>query len=312
MQSYSARSICWPLPDLARPSSAAQTATVGYEWHKYITAREATSTVFEFQTRGVGDGGTSIEGRQFLQLFAAAGLNKSAGGPMASKPGAVIIGATGWVWDKNTFATADIHNFQLFDNTGIQHDAPNLQNIQRTGLVSGDRVAIFRATGAAGGGSTEILRTEFDVGTVGGGRNQSADTIIRVGANTRTVSPLPNDVPDNGVLYVEDPSNPDIYLRFPYTAVDRTNNDFPLTSGTIGAVTGSVDLVANDNVHVAFVSEQASGATAANQLQYLADFPAVYIWRLKGYKPQRTAGDFGSTGGSVGAARDPDPVVNLP
>jgi len=296
-----------------RTGAAAQTANVGYEWHKYITSREATSTVFEFQTRGVGDGGSSIEGRQFLQLFGAAGLNKSSGGPMASKPGDVIIGAVGWVWAKDTFATADIRNFRLFDNTNTQHDAPNLQNIQWSGLVSGDRVAIYRATGAAGGGSTTILRGEFQVGPVSGSRNAAADSIIRVQAGgARTVSPLPSDVPDDGIVYVEDPSNAGVFLAFPYTAVDRTNNDFPLTSGTIGAVTGGVNLTQTDDVHVCFVRESASGATASNQLQYVSDFPAVFVWRLKGYKPQRTASDFISTGANVGAARDPDPVVNLP
>jgi hypothetical protein len=223
----------------------------------------------------------------------------------------VIIGALGWVWDKATFATADIRNFQLFDNTGTQHDAPNLQNIQWTGCVSGDRVAIFRATGAAGGGSTTILRGEFLIGPVGT-NNQAGDSIVEVKTGgSRSVSPLPSDVPDTGVLYVEDPSNPDIYLRMPYTSVDRTNDEFTL-GATIGTYTGSVDLTEGDNLHVAFVSEQASAATVSNQLQYVSDFPAVYIWRLKGYKPQRTAGDFGTAGGSVGAARDPDPVVNLP
>jgi hypothetical protein len=291
---------------------AAQTATVGYEWHKYITAREAATAIFEFQTRGVGDGDTPIEGRQFLQLFAAAGLLKSAGGPMASKPGAVIIGAIGWVWEKGTFDSGDVRNFQLFDNTGTQHDAPNLQNIQWTNTLSGDGVAIFRATGAAGGGSTTILRTEFDVGAIGSSRNQSADVIIRIGAQDRSISPTPSDVPDDGVLYVEDPSNPGIYLRFPYTAVDRTLNDFPLTSGTIGAVTGGVDLNLDDDVHVAPVSRVATTTTESNQLQWVSNFPAVFVLRLKGLKPQRTAADFTDSGASVGAARDPDPVVNLP
>lgn len=289
-----------------------QTAAVGYEWSKYITAREAASAVFEFQTRGVGDGGSSIEGRQFLQLFGAAGLLKSSGGPMGQKPGDVVIGAVGWAWDKDTFAAADIRNWRLFDNAGVQHDAPNLQNIQWTGLTTGDPIAIFRATGAAGGGSTTILRTEFDVGTVGGGNNQAANSTILVGANTRSVGPLPNDVPDTGVLYVEDPSNPTIYLRFPYSSVNRTTNIFTLTSGTIGDVTGAVDLTLDDNVHVAPISKTASAATEANQLQYVSDFPGVWVWRLKGFKPQRTAADFTATGGSVGATRDPDPIVNLP
>jgi hypothetical protein len=295
-----------------RLGATAKTATEVYEWTKWITAETATPTIYAFKTRGVGNGATTVAGRIFNQLFSAAGLLKSAGGPTAQKPGAVIIGARGWVFDKNTLDSADIRNVQLFANDGTQHDAPNLQNIQWTGLVSGDAVGAYRATGVAGGGSSAILRTEFDVGTVGSGNNQAADSTILVGANTRSVSPLPVDVPDVGVLRIEDPSNPGIYLRFPYSSVDRTTNIFTLTSGTIGDVTGAVDLVLDDNVHVVYIEKVAASATESNSIQYSADFPVVMIHRLKGLKPQRTAADFTSTGVSVGAARDADPVVNLP
>lgn len=289
---------------------AAQTATVVYEWTKYITGREATSSVFSFKTRGTGDGATIEDGRIFKQLFSAAGLVKSSGGPMGQKPGGVIIGAVGWVFDKATLDSGDIRNVTLFDNTGTQHDAPNLQNIQWTGCVSGDAVAIYRATGAAGAGSTTILRTEYQVGTVGTD-NQAADSIILVKVGDRSVSPLQSDIPDTGVLGVEDPSNPGIYLRIPYTSVDRSTNQFTL-GATIGSYTGSVDLTEGENVHVVPVSEVAAAATVANTLQYVSDFPAVFVHRLKGLKPQRTAADFTATGASVGAARDADPVVNLP
>jgi len=290
--------------------ASAQTATVVYEWTKYITAREATSSVFSFKTRGTGDGGTIEDGRIYTQLFSAAGLLKSSGGPMAQKPGDVIIGAVGWVFDKATLDAGDIRNVTIFDNTGTQHDAPNLQNIQWTGLVIGDSAAIYRATGAAGGGSTTILRTEYQVGVVGTD-NQAADSIVLVQAGDHTISPLKNDVPDTGFLRIEDPSNPGIYLSFTYTSVDRTTNQFTL-SATIGSITGSVDLIQTDNVHVVPVEEVATATSASNALQYTADFPAVFVHRLKGLKPQRTAADFTATGASVGAARDADPVVNLP
>ena len=289
---------------------AAQTATAVYEWTKFITAREATSSIFSFKTRGTGDGGTIEDGRIYQQLFAAAGLVKSSGGPMGQKPGDVIIGAVGWVFDKATLDTGDIRNVTLFDNNGDQHDAPNLQNIQWTGLVAPDAVGIYRATGAAGGGSTTILRTEYQVGVVGTD-NQAADSVVLVQAGDHGISPLKSDVPDTGVIKFEDPSNPGIYLSWPYTSVDRTTNQF--TGGqTIGSVTGSVDLTQGENVHVVPVEEVATGATASNALQYNTDFPAVFVYRLKGFKPQRTAADFTVTGASVGAARDADPVVNLP
>jgi hypothetical protein len=229
---------------------------------------------------------------------------------MGQKPGDVIIGAVGWVFDKATLDSGDIRNVTLFDNSGVQHDAPNLQNIQWTGLGVGDAVAIYRATGAAGGGSTTILRTEYQVGVVGTD-NQAADSIVLVQAGDDTISPLKSDVPDTGFLRFEDPSNPGIYLSWEYTSVDRTTNQFT-GPGTIGSITGSVDLIQTDNVHVVPVEEVAAGATASNALQFNVDFPGVWVFRRKGFKPQRTAADFTATGASVGAARDADPVVNLP
>lgn len=294
-----------------RLDTGGRTAGEVYEWTKWITASTATSTIFSFKTRGTANGATTVPGNIYRQLFSTAGLLKSAGGPMGQKPGSVIIGARGWVFEKGTLAAADIRNVQLFSNDGTQHDAPNLQNIQWTGLVSGDSVAIYRATGAAGGGSTTILRNEFLVGVVGT-NNQAADSIVEVKTGgARSVSPLPSDVPDTGVLRVEDPSNAGIYLRMPYNSVDRTNNTFTLGS-TIGSFTGSVDLTEGDNVHVVFVEKTATAATESNSVQYVSDFPAVFVHRLKGLKPQRTASDFTATGSSVGAARDADPVVNLP
>jgi hypothetical protein len=289
---------------------SAQTATQVYEWTKFVTAREATSATFSFKERGTGDGGTIEDGRIYQQLFAAAGLVKSSGGPMGQKPGDVIIGAVGWVYDKATLDSGDIRNVTLFDNDGVQHDAPNLQNIQWTGLVADDVVGIYRATGAAGGGSTTILRHEFEVGVVGAD-NQAADSIVLVQAGDRGIGPLPSDVPDTGFLRIEDPSNVGIYLSFTYNSVNRATNQFTLAA-TIGSITGSVDLTQTENVHVVPVEEVAAGATASNPLQYSGDFPGVWVFRRKGFKPQRTAADFTATGASVGAARDADPVVNLP
>ncbi|MHC4321742.1 MAG: hypothetical protein ACYST3_05645, partial [Planctomycetota bacterium] len=296
-----------------RLGATAKTATEVYEWMKWITASTATTTIFDFKTRGTANGATVTPGNIFTQLFAAAGLLKSAGNPTSQKPGAVIIGAVGWVFEKGTLDTADVRNVQLFANDGTQHDAPNLQAIQITGNTSGDAGAAYRATGAAGGGSTVILRGEFQIGAVAASRNAAADSIVRVQAGgSRTVSPLPADVPDSGVIYPEDPNNPGIYLAMPYSSVDRTNNDFTLTSGTIGDVTGATDLVQTDDLHVSFFRETATGGTISNTVQFVSSFPVVFVHRIKGIKPQRTAADFTATGASVGAARDPDPVVNLP
>ena len=161
---------------------------------------------------------------------------------------------------------------------------------------------------------TPILRGEFQIGAVAASRNAAADVIIRVQAGgARSVSPLPADVPDNAILYALDPNDTGTYLQFPYTAVDRTNNDFPLTSGDIQDVTGTgVDLVQADNAHVAFIRETSTGAEVSATIQYVADIPIVYKARLKGFKPFRGVGTFTSTGASLPAQQTADAIVDLP
>jgi hypothetical protein len=274
-----------------------------YQYAKYLTRQEEATAFIE----GGGTTDTGTVGQLYRRLDDAFAEIKP-GAPIGTFTGSLAL-AQGWFMDSGYINPADIRSFTVINNAGVLRTPPNLQSLTITGLVAGDRVAAYRATGA---GLTTILRTEFDVGTVGGGNNQSADSTILVGANTRTVSPLPSDVPDSGILRILDPNDTGNYLRFPYNAVDRTTNIFTLTSGTIGAVTGSVDLTANDPVHVVFIEEQAAGVTATNTMQYVADIPIVYKARLKGIKPFRGTTTFGSGGASAPATRNTDSIVDLP
>ena len=230
------------------------------------------------------------------------------GAPIGPYTGSLAL-AQGWFLDTGFIAAADIRSFSVIDDNGTTRNPPNLQALTITNVASGWRVAAYRSTGS---GLTSILRTEFQVGTVGSGNNQAADNTILVAANTRTVSPLPADVPDSGVLRVLDPNDTGNYLRFPYSSVDRTNNIFTLSSGTIGDVTGAADLTLNDNVHVCLIEEQAAGTTVSNTIQYVADIPIVYKARIKGFKPFRSTGTFGSAGASLGVVQTADTIVDLP
>ena len=176
-------------------------------------------------------------------------------------------------------------------------------------LFAGVKAAVYRT---ASPGSEVIQRTEFKVGTVSTPNNQAGDSQILVAAKDRSVSPLPQDVPDVGVLYILDPNDTGDYLQFPYASVDRTTNIFTLASGTIGDVTGAEDLVLDDNVHVVFIREQASGSSVNNTIQYVSDVYCFAVARVKGKLPFKTTSTFGSTGVSIGATLNPDKVVNLP
>jgi len=284
--------------------TGAETIINVYQYGKYLSrSEEATYT---FNGAGTTDAGTV---GQLYRRLADTFAEVKPGEPVGTSTGVSMFLAQGWFLDSGQLAAADIRSFRVTNNAGVDRTPPNLQALTITGLVIGDRAAAYRSTGA---GLTAILRNEFDVGTVGAGNNQSADSTILIGANNRTVSPTPADVPDTGVLYILDPNNTGNYLQFPYNAVNRTTNIFTLTSGTIGAVTGSVDLTLDDNVHVAFIRETAAATTATNTMQYVADIPIVYKARLKGIKPFRSTTTFTSSGASAGVVRTTDTIVDLP
>jgi hypothetical protein len=278
-----------------------------YEWWKWLDRRESTTDI-----QSPGSGSTPVEGRIFRRYVSTFAEVRGAS-PHGQKAGSLVIGAQGVFIEKGTLASADLRNIQLIDNLGDTYDPPNLQVLEFINLFAGVNAAVYRSTGA---GNQDILRTEFDVGAVGTPYNQAGDSKILVGPNTRSVSPLPQDVPDEGVLYVLDPNDTGNYLEFVYDVVDRTNNWFQLKQGigqnTIGDVTGAADLVLDDNVHVAFIREQASGVSVNNTVQYIGDVPLFAVARVKGKQHFQTVGTFGTGGASIGAALQPDEVVNLP
>jgi hypothetical protein len=274
-----------------------------FQYGKYLTRAEEQT--FEFEGPGTADDGTI--GRFYRKMKDAYSEVKP-GAPIGTYTGSLAF-AQGWFLDTDYIDPNDIRSFSVIDDNGITRNPPNLQSLTITNVGTGWRVAAYRTAAAA---STVIQRTEFQVGTVGGGNNQSADSTILVAAQDRTVSPLPADVPDTGVLRILDPNDTGNYLRFPYSSVNRSTNVFTLASGTIGAVTGSVDLTASDNVHVVLIEEEASGSSVSNTIQYVADINIVYKARLKGFKPFRSTGTFGSAGASLGVVQTPDAIVDLP
>ena len=286
-----------------RQGLGADTIQNVFQYGKYLSRAEEAS--YTFNGPGTADAGTV--GRFFRKLKDAYGEVKP-GAPIGTYTGSLAF-AQGWFLDTGYIAAADIRSFSVIDDNGVTRNPPNLQALTITNVATGWRVAAYRS---ATGGSTVIQRTEFQVGTVGGGNNQSADSTILLAAQDRTVSPTPADVPDSGVLRILDPNDTGNYLRFPYSSVNRTTNVYTLASGTIGAVTGSVDLTANDNAHVVLIEEEATGTSVSNTIQYVADINIVYKARIKGFKPFRSTGTFGNAGASLGVVQTPDAIVDLP
>jgi hypothetical protein len=281
-----------------------------YEWTKYITRQEEETLIIE--GGGTADDGTV--GNLFRRLDDTFSEVKP-GAPIGTFTGSLAF-AQGWFLDTAFLLPADIRSFSLRDNTGTLHNPPNLQALTVTGVATGWRVAVYRA---ASGGSTVIQRTEFDVGAIGSGNNEAADVTVLVGAQDRSISPLPPDVPDSGVLRILSPSgsnNSGNYIPMIYSSVDRDTNIFTLAD-TIGtnltnAGEASVPLTLDDNVHVVFIEEEASGTSVSTTIQYDSDINLIVKARLKGFKPFRTTGTFGTGGATVGVVQTADTIVDLP
>jgi hypothetical protein len=266
-----------------------------YEWAKFVTRSESTST------EGGPGSASGINGQIYRYLVSTYAEKKAS--PYGTFAGGTMFGAQGVFIDKDTLDSTDIQSISLIDVDGNTITPPNLQSLTVTSLVSGDRASVYRSTGA---GQTTILTTEFTVGTVSGANNGTGDSQVLVAAGTRNVSPLPSDVPSAAVLRIEDPANAGIFLRYPYTAVNRTTNIFTL-SGTLPS-----DLTAGDDVFVALIEEQSSGTSVTNAIVYVSDIPLLVRVRVKGILPFQTTSTFGSTGASIGAVRTTDTIVNLP
>lgn len=274
-----------------------------FQYGKYLSRHEEESWTYQ----GPGSADVGTVGRFFRKLKDAYAEVKP-GAPVGTYTGSLSFGQ-GWFLNTTFIADADIRSFAVVDDGGTRREPPNLQSLSIAGVATGWRVAAFRDTGLGNGA---ILRNEFTVGVVGSGNNQAADNTILVAAGTRSVGPTPADVPDTGVVYVLDPNDTGNYLQFPYASVDRTTNIYTLTSGTIGDVTGAVDLTTADNLHVAFIRTTAAGTSLSNTMQYVAPIPIFFVARKKGYKPFRSTTEFTSTGGSGGVVQNPDGIVDLP
>lgn len=287
--------------------ASAESMQNGYQYSKYLTRQEEETYTYN----GPGTADTGTVGNLFRKLKDAYAEVKP-GAPMGPYIGSWAL-AQGWFLDTAYVAAADIRSFSVIDDNGVTRNPPNLQSMTISGVDTGWRVAAYRSTGS---GATTILRNEFDVGTVGGGNNQAGDSTVLVGANTRSVSPLPSDVPDSGVLRVLSPNDTGNYIRMVYSSVDRATNIFTLT-GTIGsfltaAGETSTDLVLDDNVHVVFIEEQSAGTSTNNTIQYVSDINVVYKARLKGFKPFRSTGVFSTSGVTLGVVQNADSIVDLP
>lgn len=163
-------------------------------------------------------------------------LSKTA--PFGTFAGGKFFGARG-VFIEN-MAGGDANNYSLVDSENIQQDPPATVAITVNGVISGDRVSVFRATDTNGTIDKTYL-TSHNTNNVAG------DTTFDVTAT------IPSDTPSSGQIRVVNNPNPTEH-RFRYASWSGTIFTLVTTgipSGTIdavGDVTGSSFYATNANL----------------------------------------------------------------
>lgn len=245
------------------------TLAQAYEYLKYITRRTAAGLL------------NGVEGQQYRYANAAYTPVKAA--PFGTFAGGKFFGARG-IYIVNYLA-ADANNFQLIDADGNTINPPTTVALAINSVVSGDRVAMFRLSGAGG----TIVTNEY---TLNG--------IHAIGAGTVVVNEaIKADTPASGVIRIEG-------YRYAYASYVAATKTFTLT-GTLAEQHAS-----GATCYVPFVDEQASSTSVSKSVTYpSADVPVLVRVRRKGILPFEVEGTITSSGLTVTAIRTTDSIVTL-
>jgi hypothetical protein len=144
--------------------------------------------------------------------------------PFGTFAGGTFFGARG-VWLDNV-ATADANNFQLIDSTGTTQTPPASIIIRVNGVVSGDRVSVFRALDANGTIDKTYLTSHATNNVIG-------DSTLDV------TTTIPSDTPTSGRLHiVHAGSGLEHHLRY----ASWSTTTFTLVTAMTGTITAVGDV----------------------------------------------------------------------
>jgi hypothetical protein len=240
-----------------------------YEVQKYWT-RDGSLKQLE-----VDSDGNFINGEAYR--YADATYAEVTASPLGTLAGGRAFGAQG-IHYINLHAD-DAQSYQLIDNNGVTRFPPNYQAFSVDGLVAGDRVAVYLASGG------DVDKTQYSLN----GSNP---------LNTITVTgSIPNDTPTTGTIVVVDDDGSEI--AYAYTA--WSGSDFTVTVGA-GTYSGT------ETAYVPYLYEEAAGTSVSESVIYVSDRSVVARVRKAGILPFETTGTFGSTGYSATAIRTTDSI----
>jgi hypothetical protein len=207
--------------------------------------------------------------------------------PFGTFAGGTFFGARG-VYITGVHAN-DANNYQLIDSNGVSRTPPASVSIVVNGLVSGDRVSVFRANDADNSINKTYLASDASA-------NITASTSWTVDAST----PIPLDTPSSGTIRLRDNSAKSEERRA-YTS--WSGLVFTLSSAHSGGY------YTGDTAYVPYIDEQATGASVSESVQYDADRSIVTRVRITGIVPYSITGTLDNTGYSATAIRNPDDIT---
>ena len=240
-----------------------------YQALQYLTRDGSTDTV------DTGEAG------QFYRL-ADPGYTPIPGSPLATFAGGSITGAQGVFFDG--FDAEFAQNFIGRDDANTAQTPPNTVPVSMTGVVTNDRIGIFR-TATLGG---PIMTDEFSIAA----GNDTGDTEIVV---NEVISP---DHPTSGVIRVLDGGR---FVVFPYSSFD--GSAFTLVTPL------DRDLDEDADAFVPFIDESAA-SDGTSSVTIIQSAPIFVLSRLRNgdanIVPFQVPGTIGASGISVSAIRNSD------
>jgi hypothetical protein len=209
--------------------------------------------------------------------------------PFGTFAGGNFFGARG-VYITNMHAN-DSNNYELIDSTNTAQVPPSTVAIVVEGLVSGDRVSVFRTTG-----SDLIIDREYLHS------HATANSAATTAWETAAATPIPADTPSAGyVRLVKIVSGTYTEERKQYTS--WTGNIFTLASAHSGGYDSS------DRAYVPYIDEQASGTSISKSVTYVTDRTVSARVRVSGIIPFTTFGSLTSNGYTTTAIRTEDTIA---
>lgn len=233
-----------------------------FEYSKYVTRRGSTFIL------------NGVEGQFYRSANPAYTEVKAA--PFGTFAGGKFFGARG-VGIIN-YDASDAKNFQLIDSAGATQTPPNVVPVKVTGVVSGDRVAVFRLDGVGG----DIDKTEYTYDLAG-----SSGTTFVVNES------ISSDTPQSGTIRI---------------GADRlVYNSW--TGSTFTLAASHTAYADNASLYVPLLDVQAGSTIAQTTLTYSADIPVLVVVRRYGILPFEVESTVGNVGMSVAAIRTTDTIA---